>query len=65
MVTGPVDAVNALGAQWSPDFDDYAAGLIDGSQVRCVLCRKAPCECPPFGSPEYLALVNRLHGRSS
>ncbi len=62
-VTDPVDAVNTLGALWSDDFDRYASGEIEVSQVRCVLCRHAPCDCPPFGSPEYYALVDRRHGR--
>lgn len=29
----------------SPDLDDYASGRISISQVRCVLCGKAPCQC--------------------
>ena len=57
-----VKKVNALGAVWSPDFDAYAAGQIDASAVRCVLCTHAPCDCPPFGSREYLAQLDRLHG---
>jgi hypothetical protein len=47
----------------SPDFDAYAEGRINASQIRCVLCRQAPCECPPFASPEYFALLDRVHGR--
>ncbi len=62
-MTDPVDAVNSLGALWSDDFGRYAAGELEVSQVRCVLCKHAPCGCPPFGSPEYLALVDRRHGR--
>ena len=53
----------ALGAVWSPDFDAYASGQVDASHVRCVLCGHAPCDCPPFGTPGYFALVDRLHGR--
>lgn len=63
MTLNPVDAVNALGAVWSDSFDDYATGRIDASQIRCVLCTHVPCACPPFGTPEYMTLVNRLHGR--
>jgi hypothetical protein len=59
----PTEAVDELGAQWSPSFDDYAAGRIDASQIRCVLCRLVPCGCPPFGTPEYLDLVRALHGK--
>ena len=60
----PVTVLEALGAVWSPDFDAYASGQIDASAVRCVLCGHAPCDCPPFGTPGYLALVDRLHGRT-
>ena len=60
---GPVDAVDALGAVWSPDLDDYASGQLDAIRVRCALCHRAPCDCPPFGTPEYLSLIDRRHGR--
>jgi hypothetical protein len=60
----PAAALEQLGAKWSPDFGAYASGELDASKVRCVLCGKAPCECPPFGSPEYFALLDRLHGRN-
>lgn len=46
----------------SPDFDAYAEGRIGVAEVRCVLCTHAPCDCPPFGTPAYLAMVDRLHG---
>lgn len=58
-----VAAVAELGALWSPDFDAYASGELPASAVRCVLCLVAPCECPPFGTPEYFALLDRRHGR--
>lgn len=48
----------------SPDLDAYAAGEIDASQVRCALCGHAPCDCPPFGTPEYMALIDKRHGRT-
>jgi hypothetical protein len=41
----PLDIVRALGAVFSPDLDAYAAGEIDASRIRCVLCGAAPCEC--------------------
>ena len=41
----PVAALDQLGAKWSPDFDAYASGQLDISQVRCVLCGQAPCAC--------------------
>jgi len=63
--TDPRRLLDQLGAAWSPDFGAYASGQIDASQVRCVLCGQAPCDCPPFGTPEYLALVDRVHGRTS
>jgi hypothetical protein len=56
------DVVNALGALWAEDFDAYASGEIGADQLRCVLCEQKPCQCPPFGSPEYFALVARRHG---
>ena len=60
----PAAALAALGAVWSPDLGAYASGQLDASAVRCVLCGHAPCGCPPFGTPEYLALMDRLHGRT-
>lgn len=47
----------------SDDFDAYAEGRIDAHQIRCVLCQHRPCDCPEFGTPEYMELVNRRHGR--
>lgn len=29
----------------TPDLDAYASGRISVSQIRCVLCRTAPCSC--------------------
>lgn len=48
----------------SPDLDAYAAGELEVSQIRCALCRYAPCACPPFGTPEYFELLDRRHGRA-
>jgi hypothetical protein len=62
--TSAVEALRQLGAIWSPDFGDYASGQLDASAVRCVLCEHAPCTCPPFGTPEYLALAGARHGRN-
>ena len=62
--TGPGEALKQLGAIWSPDFDAYASGQLDASRVRCVLCQHAPCDCPPFGTPEYVALIDARHGRN-
>jgi len=59
----PKEMLDQLGAQWSPDFDAYARGEIGASQVRCVLCTHAPCDCPEFGTPEYFKLLDRRHGR--
>ncbi len=59
--TDPVEILNDLGAKWSPDLDDWLDGRI--AVPTCVLCGKKPCECPPFGTPEYFALVNKVHGR--
>jgi hypothetical protein len=59
----PVAVVNSLGAIWSDDFDAYASGELDISQVTCCRCTCRPCRCPAFGTPEYLALVDFRHGR--
>jgi hypothetical protein len=63
-VIDPVKALEQLGAILSPDFDAYASGKLDASRVRCALCRHAPCDCPPFGTPEYFALLDERHGRT-
>ena len=60
----PAEILDDLGAIWSPDFDAYASGQLDASQVRCALCTHCPCDCPPFGTAEYFALIDRRHGRS-
>lgn len=60
---GPRRALEALGAVWSPDFEAYASGELPAERVRCALCQLAPCDCPPFGSPEYFALIDQRHGR--
>lgn len=62
-MTDPREVLDSLGAKWSPDFDAYTSGRLDASRVRCVLCEVTPCECPPFGTPEYLALVKRRHSQ--
>jgi hypothetical protein len=38
-------AMKALGAKWSPNFDDYASGKIPASKLVCVKCEKSPCKC--------------------
>ena len=60
----PAEALRSLGALWSPDFDAYTSGELDASQVRCALCTNCPCDCPPFGTDEYFALIDRRHGRN-
>jgi hypothetical protein len=45
VLADPMAALVALGARFSPDLDDYASGRLDISQVRCVLCGVAPCQC--------------------
>jgi hypothetical protein len=62
--SSPERALKRLGAIWSPDFGAYASGQLDASRVRCVLCEHAPCDCPPFGTAEYFALMDARHGRN-
>ena len=57
-----VKIVSRHGAHWSPDLDAYTSGQLDITQVRCALCRLATCQCPPFMSAEYVALIERGHG---
>jgi hypothetical protein len=54
--------LEGLSPVFSPDFEAYASGQLDASRARCALCEKAPCECPEFGTPEYLALIDHVHG---
>jgi hypothetical protein len=49
------DIVIALGGLIADD--------LDSPNPTCVLCTHSPCDCPPFGTPEYFALVNRRHGK--
>jgi hypothetical protein len=56
-------ALEQLGAVWSPDLDAYASGRLPAHAVRCLLCKLAPCQCPPFGSAGYFALTDAVHGR--
>jgi hypothetical protein len=66
----PVAALAALGARWSPDFDAYASGQLPISQVRCVLCGRAPCACqhctaiyvPYFGGAESVCGMTLRNG---
>ncbi len=63
----PSEALDELGAVWSPSVDDYATGRIDAAQVECLMCQQVPCgtpnPCPTFGSPEYMARIDEIHGR--
>ncbi|MEU8271229.1 hypothetical protein AB0B89_29230 [Sphaerisporangium sp. NPDC049002] len=52
-----------LSVKLSPDFDAYASGEMDASQIRCALCTNAPCQCPEFGTPDYFELIDRRHSR--
>lgn len=57
------EAVDQLGAKWSPDLDAYLNGERDASKLRCALCTHAPCDCPEFGTDEYFALIDQRHGK--
>ncbi|MFI9558630.1 hypothetical protein [Nonomuraea endophytica] len=49
---------------WSPDVERYACGELPVEQVQCALCQDAPCNCPPFGTAAYFALIDSRHGRT-
>ncbi len=51
MSADPRAMLDQLGAVWSPDFDAYASGRLGVSQVRCVLCGVAPCQCRQCEAP--------------
>lgn len=57
------DMAKKISVKVSPDLSAYAAGELNASQIRCALCQHAPCDCPPFGTPEYFALLDRRHGK--
>lgn len=40
-----LEAAGCTEVQVTPDLDAYAAGELDASQIRCVLCTIAPCSC--------------------
>lgn len=61
------DNPDRLVAIVSPDFDAYASGRIDASQITCLMCQQRGCQpngCLTFGSPEYMARLNEIHGRT-
>lgn len=60
-VADPVGALAYLGAVVSP----AVTGAAPLDEYACVLCRPAACNCAEieFGSPEYMARIDRLHGR--
>jgi hypothetical protein len=64
----PREALEALGAVYSPDLDAYASGRLPASAVRCLMCETAPCECEArglvFGSAAYFARTDAIHGRA-
>lgn len=51
----------ACDAIYAPNFAEYAAGMIDISQVICALCHTNPCSCPEFGSDAFFALMDERH----
>jgi hypothetical protein len=63
VLADPVAALEALGARFSPDFAAYAAGELDVSQVRCLLCGVAPCQCRQCEAP-YSTYLGRARGEA-
>ncbi len=57
-------ALDSLGAKWSPTFDRPGPLVITARD--CVLCGPdMDCRCNEieFGSAEYMARLDKLHGR--
>lgn len=47
-------------------FDAYCE-TGDASAIVCLMCQRTCCDrgtCLPFGSPEYFARLDQLHGRN-
>ena len=63
----PQGILKRLGAVVSPDLDAYASGRISAAEIRCLICRQAPCDCAgrglTFGSDAYFARLDEIHGR--
>jgi len=60
----PLAALASLGAKWSPAFT--RPGPLEITARDCVLCgpdQDCDCASTPFGSLEYMAKIDRLHGR--
>lgn len=61
----PKVILDQLGAKWSPAFS--RPGPLVFTSRDCVLCGPdQDCRCAEveFGSPEYFARIDALHGRS-
>lgn len=59
-----VRKADRLGAQWSPAIG--RPGPLEITARDCVLCgpgRDCDCASTPFGSDEYFARLDALHGR--
>lgn len=60
----PVAILGDLGAKWSPAFT--REGPLTITARDCVICGPGTdciCHTIEFGSPEYYARLDRLHGR--
>jgi hypothetical protein len=63
----PAEILAELGAKWSPAFS--RPGPLTITAYDCAICSRldpgTPCRCHEieFGSAEYLARLDRLHGR--
>jgi hypothetical protein len=65
-VANPVAALNYLGAKWSPAFS--RDGELSITSRDCVICGPSMdciCSTIEFGSPEYMARLDKLHGRTA
>lgn len=54
--------LDQLSAEWSAGFEAYASGRT--GSPRCALCEESPCACPEFGTPEYMAQLDKRHRKA-
>lgn len=58
----PVEVAPGVSGYVSGDLGDWLDGTV--AAPTCVLCAHQPCDCPEFGTDEYLAAIKKLHGKA-